>query len=119
LTANVASERLQRIKSTYEQEINKLHLQSLQSQMNPHFIFNALNSVKVFLINGDKDRAVFYLNRFSKLIRMVLESSRKPKISLGEELEIAKLYLDLESIRFEEGIDFSLDLAEDLRLNEL
>ena len=119
LTANVASERLQRIKSTYEQEINKLHLQSLQSQMNPHFIFNALNSVKVFLISGDKDRAVFYLNRFSKLIRMVLESSRKPKISLGEELEIAKLYLDLESIRFEEGIDYSLDLAEDLRLNEL
>ena len=119
LTANVATERLQRIKSIYEQEINKLHLQSLQNQMNPNFIFNALNSVKVFLINGDKDRAVFYLNRFSKLIRMVLESSRKPNISLGEELEIAKLYLELESIRFEDGIDFSLDLEEGIRLNEL
>lgn len=119
LTANVQSERLGRIKATYEQEINKLHLQSLQSQMNPHFIFNALNSVKVFLINGDKNRAVFYLNRFSKLIRMVLESSRKSSISLGEELEIAKLYLDLESIRFEDGIDYSLDLPQQFRPNEL
>ncbi|MHA7129511.1 histidine kinase [Algoriphagus namhaensis] len=119
LSEQVESERMERVKASYEQEINKLHLQSFHSQMNPLFIFNALNSVKVCLISGDKDRAIFYLNRFSKLIRLVLESSRKNQITLGEELEIAKLYLDLESIRFEDGIDFQLTLEDDLRLNEL
>ena len=119
LAADAESERMARLKAHYEREITELHLRSLRSQMNPHFIFNALNSIKVFLIENDKDRAILYLNRFSKLIRLVLESSRKTKISLGEELEIAQLYLTLESIRFEEGIDLKMEIAEDVRLNQI
>lgn len=119
LAADAESERMAKAKAYYEREITELHLRSLRSQMNPHFIFNALNSIKVFLIDNDKDRAILYLNRFSKLIRMVLESSRKTKISLGEELEIAKLYLTLESIRFEDGIDMKTTIAEDIRLSSI
>ncbi len=119
LAADAESERMERIKAHYEREITELHLRSLRSQMNPHFIFNALNSIKVFLIDKDKDNAILYLNRFSKLIRLVLESSRKRKISLGEELEIAELYLALESIRFEDGIDLFMDIQEDVRLHEI
>lgn len=119
LAADAEDERMERVKAHFEREITRLHLHSLRSQMNPHFIFNALNSIKVFLIDKDKDRAILYLNRFSKLIRMVLESSRKTRISLGEELEIAKLYLTLESIRFEDGIDFQLDVCEEVRLGSI
>ncbi|MFC3414428.1 histidine kinase [Algoriphagus hitonicola] len=119
LESDAESERMSRIKAHYERKITELHLRSLRSQMNPHFIFNALNSIKVFLIEKDKDRAILYLNRFSKLIRLVLESSRKTKISLGEELVIAQLYLTLESIRFEDGIELKMQVAEDVRLNEI
>ena len=119
LESDAESERMSRIKALYEREITELHLRSLRSQMNPHFIFNALNSIKVFLIDQEKDRAILYLNRFSKLIRLVLESSRKTKISLGQELEIAQLYLTLESIRFEDGIELKMEIAEDVRLNKI
>lgn len=119
LESDAESERMSRIKALYEREITELHLRSLRSQMNPHFIFNALNSIKVFLIDKEKDRAILYLNRFSKLIRLVLESSRKTKITLGEELEISQLYISLESIRFEKGIEFNMDIARDVRLNEI
>jgi len=104
LAADAESERMARVKANYEREITELHLRSLRSQMNPHFIFNALNSIKVFLIENDKDRAILYLNRFSKLIRLVLESSRKTKISLGEELEIAQLYTTLNRFVLKMGL---------------
>jgi len=99
-------ERVAKLKSEFDNELQMLHLASLQSQMNPHFIFNALNSIKVFLIENDKEKAVYYLNKFSKLIRKILESSRIESHSLEEELEIIALYLSIENIRFDEGIQF-------------
>lgn len=119
LEADNEEQRVAKLSADYEKQITLLHLQSLRSQMNPHFIFNALNSIKVFLIESDKENAVLYLNKFAKLIRMVLESSREFKISLGEELDIAKLYLSLEAIRFEDGIDFTIDVERGISLREL
>ncbi|GAB2486064.1 MAG: hypothetical protein EP311_03020 [Cytophagales bacterium] len=119
LEADAEEQRVAKLRSEYEQQITQLHLQSLRSQMNPHFIFNALNSIKVFLIESDEENAVLYLNRFAKLIRMILESSREFKISLGEELDIAKLYLSLESIRFEDGIQVHLDVGRDINLRDV
>jgi LytS/YehU family sensor histidine kinase len=118
LEADAEEQRVAKLSADYERQITLLHLQSLRSQMNPHFIFNALNSIKVFLIQSDKENAVLYLNRFAKLIRMVLESSREFKISLGEELDIAKLYLSLETIRFEDGIDFTIDVERGINLRD-
>jgi sensor histidine kinase YesM len=118
LEADVEEQRFAKLSVDYEKQITLLHLQSLRSQMNPHFIFNALNSIKVFLIESDKENAVLYLNKFAKLIRMVLESSREFKISLGEELDIAKLYVSLEAIRFEDGIDFTIDVERGISLRD-
>jgi sensor histidine kinase YesM len=118
LEADAEEHRVAKLSADYEKQITLLHLQSLRSQMNPHFIFNALNSIKVFLIESDKENAVLYLNKFAKLIRMVLESSREFKISLGEELDIAKLYISLESIRFEDGIDFTIDVERGINLRD-
>lgn len=118
LEADAEEQRIAKLSADYEKQITLLHLQSLRSQMNPHFIFNALNSIKVFLIESDKENAVLYLNRFAKLIRMVLESSREFKISLGEELDIGKLYLSLEAIRLEDGIDFTIDVERGISLRD-
>ncbi|RPA67114.1 hypothetical protein EF405_16735 [Cyclobacteriaceae bacterium YHN15] len=116
LEADAKEQRIGKLKADYEKEITLLHLQSLRNQMNPHFIFNALNSIKVYLIENDKENAVTYLNKFAKLIRMVLESSRMFSIPLGEELDIARLYVSLESIRFEKSIRFELNVDEDIDL---
>lgn len=116
LEADAKEQRVAKLKADYEKEITLLHLQSLRNQMNPHFIFNALNSIKVYLIENDKENAVTYLNKFAKLIRMVLESSGMFSIPLGEELDIARLYVSLESIRFEKNINFDLFVGEDVDL---
>jgi len=112
-------ERIARLKSKFEEEIHQLHLVSLQSQMNPHFIFNALNSIKVFLIDNEKEKAVYYLNKFSKLIRNILESSRVEKISLEEELNVLELYVSIENIRFEEKINLKIKNPENINLNNI
>ena len=97
------------VKSEYESKLNESRLSSLQSKMNPHFIFNALNSIKAFLIENDKRKAVDYMNRFSKLVRKILESSRIESISLEEELNILKLYIEIENTRFNNEIFFSVE----------
>jgi len=97
------------VKSEYEAKLNESKLSSLQSKMNPHFIFNALNSIKAYLIDNDKRKAVDYMNRFSKLVRKILESSRIEKVSLEEEIEIIKLYVEIENTRFNNSIQFNIE----------
>lgn len=77
-----------------------LALKSLRSQMNPHFIFNALNSVNSFISSNDQRAANKYLADFSKLMRSVLENSQKDFVALSEEIEVLQLYLKLEHFRF-------------------
>lgn len=109
-------EKLKSLTLTFENEISLLKLESLRNQMNPHFIFNALNSIKVYLIENDKEKAVYYLNKFSKLIRKILESSRTDSIPLEEELEIIQLYMSIENIRFDQKINFAI-LKNDTNLS--
>lgn len=112
-------ERIAQIRSKYMDQISRLHLLALQNQMNPHFIFNALNSIKVFLIENDKEKGVYYLNKFSKLIRHILESSRGESISLEEEMEMMKLYMSIENIRFDSKIKFSIQNPEKIDLTQI
>jgi len=86
----------------------------LRSQMNPHFLFNSLNSIKLYIINNDKKNAVHYLNKFSKLVRRILDGSSLKETSLAEELETAELYLNIENIRFPEGIDYAIAIQDDI-----
>jgi len=81
-------------------------MQALRAQMNPHFIFNSLNSINHFILRTESKTASNYLTRFSRLIRMVLVNSQKPLISLEEELEMLRIYLDMERLRFKNSFDY-------------
>jgi putative methionine-R-sulfoxide reductase with GAF domain/streptogramin lyase len=83
-------------------------LQSLRLQMNPHFLFNALNSIQQMTMTGNGDGAALYLSKFSKLLRMVLKHSDHDHISLREELEILQLYVELESLRFDDTFTYTI-----------
>ncbi len=89
----------------------------LRSQMNPHFLFNSLNSIKLYIINNEKKNAVHYLNKFSKLIRKILEASSLKEISLAEELETVELYMNIENIRFSNEINFNVSIDDDIDVN--
>ena len=89
-----------------EKKLLTLEQSMLRSQMNPHFLFNSLNSIKLYIINNEKKNAVHYLNKFSKLIRKILEASSLKEIPLAEELETVELYMNIENIRFSNEINF-------------
>ncbi|MCE3225547.1 MAG: hypothetical protein K0S32_98 [Bacteroidetes bacterium] len=86
-------------------------LQALMAQMNPHFLFNALNSIQDFILEKSKHEAYDYLARFSKLVRMVLNNSEDKMVPLQRELELIRLYVELEQLRFTNGFDFTLDIS--------
>lgn len=119
ITKKAEEERVSKIKSEFDNEIHQLHLSSLQSQMNPHFIFNALNSIKVYLIENNKEQAIFYLNKFAKLIRKILDSSRLGSVSLNEELETIQLYVGIENMRFDNEVDFIIKVDEGIDLKQI
>lgn len=102
-------------KYTRAQQMAQLELQALQAQMNPHFIFNSLNSIQHFISENDSAKAQNYLGSFSRLMRLFLESSRSKFISLAQEKELLTLYLQLEQLRF--GNRFSYTVETDPALN--
>ena len=91
-----------------QQRAAELEMQALRAQMNPHFIFNCLSSINRFIFKNDNKVASDYLTRFSRLIRMVLMHSQKKLIPLEDELEMLRLYLDLERLRFKDAFDYSI-----------
>ncbi|MGB3606959.1 tetratricopeptide repeat-containing sensor histidine kinase, partial [Psychroserpens sp.] len=95
-----------------ETQILTLEQDMLRSQMNPHFIFNSLNSIKLYIINNEKENAVYYLNKFSKLIRKILMASSEKEISLEDELDTMQLYMNIENIRFSNEIDFQVKIGK-------
>jgi len=100
-----------------ENEINLSQLTALKAQMNPHFIFNVLNSIKGYIYENDKKYALQYLNSFSDLIRKILEMSSKNLVTLNEEIEIDKLYIELECMLLDEEFEFILDVDEKIDLH--
>jgi PAS domain S-box-containing protein len=95
---------------------SELELRALQMQMNPHFIFNALNSIQSYIVNKEEQMANLYLTKFAALIRQFLDSSRSKYISLDEEIANLKLYVELEKLRFENKFDYVFEL--DPKLNK-
>lgn len=95
-------------------KIAELRLTMLRSVMNPHFIFNALNSIQFFIAQNDRRNAISYLSTFSRLVRGILAHSVSNKISLREETEQLKHYIALEQIRFENKFDYSITIDSDL-----
>lgn len=94
------------------EKLSEAKLEALRSQMNPHFIFNSLNAIQECILTGKVDAAYTYLSQFSRLQRMVLQNSEKEFITLGSEMEMLKLYLSLESLRFSQSFSYSCELQE-------
>lgn len=101
---------LQTEKLKLESELNKSMLTAIKSQMNPHFFYNALNTIQAYIFSNDKNNASNYLAKFSKLTRMILDMSGMERVKLSEELEALQLYLDLERMRFEKDFTYSFDI---------
>jgi tetratricopeptide (TPR) repeat protein len=91
-----------------QHHITELEMQALRAQMSPHFIFNCLNSINRFILKNEMEAASNYLTKFSRLIRMVLTHSKKTFISLEDELEMLRLYLDMERLRFKDAFEYSI-----------
>lgn len=109
--------RQKKIKSKLIQ--TELEQKALRAQMNPHFIFNALNSIQRMYIEGKEDIANEYMADFSRLLRTILENSGKRFIKLKEELEITKLYLDLEKLRTDNLFEFKINIDEELNIENM
>ena len=96
---------------------SELEMQVLRTQMNPHFIFNSLNSINRFILQNNKGQASQYLTKFSKLVRLILQNSQAELISLESELESLELYLDLESLRFNYHFNYKISVQPDLDIS--
>ena len=114
LTEEANRERTEKLTIAFENKFSQLRLDALRSQMSPHFIFNAMNSIKSYFIENEREKAIYFLTKFSKLIRNILESSRKEQITLAEELKILEVYVEIESNRFKNDIQFSINTQKDV-----
>ena len=99
---------LQLEKVNLEKNLNQSKLKAIKSQMNPHFFYNALNTIQSYILSNDKKQAVNYLSKFSNLTRTILEMSEKETISIAEEVKTLGLYLDIEKARFEEDFEYQI-----------
>jgi len=100
--------------SELQHHVTELEMQALRAQMNPHFIFNCLNSINRFILKNETEAASNYLTKFSRLIRMVLTYSKQTSISLEDELEMLRLYLDMERLRFKDAFDYNISFTNSI-----
>lgn len=85
-------------------------LKALRAQMDPHFIFNSLSSIQSFIMTKDEDSALRYLNKFAKLMRMILSNSEKPTVTIREEIDALKLYMELEALRWDKKFECTVNI---------
>ncbi len=111
--------RTRSIATSYKHKLVDLELKALRSQMNPHFIFNSLNSIQYFVLKNEPKEAYNYLTKFSSLMRMILQNSRVKYISLQEEYDWLFTYLDLEKLRMENELDYNIEIEDSLDPNHL
>jgi hypothetical protein len=100
-----------RTEFSFKQKIAESQIQSLRAQMNPHFIFNCLNSIENFMMQNEKRKASDYLHKFSLLIRTILDSSRNELTTVALDMEALKLYIDLEQMRFNNKFSYKENIG--------
>lgn len=101
---------LQQRKALLENELHASRLTAIQSQMNPHFIFNSLNSIQDLVLKGDVDNSYTFITKFSNLVRRTLHYSDKDFVEFSQEIKLLELYLSLEKLRFRDDLEFTLDI---------
>lgn len=107
---SLEDQRIYLITEQFQQRIAETEMAALRAQMNPHFIFNCLNSIQFFTAQNDADKASDYLTKFSRLIRLVLENSKSERVTLANELETLQLYIDMEAMRFQHKLNSQIQV---------
>ena len=104
-------------KALINNQLVELEMTALKAQMNPHFIYNALNSIQALVMDGRKDESVYYIGTFSRLLRQVLENSERNVITLQKELQTLEHYISLDALRLNMQPVYSLDIDKDLQVD--
>jgi LytS/YehU family sensor histidine kinase len=102
--------------SRVQAQIAELENQALRAQMNPHFIFNSLNSIRSLIMLDRKEEGVTYLTKFSRMVREILNHSKEKAIPLEKELELLRIYLDMESLRFHQKFNYQIQIDPNINL---
>jgi putative methionine-R-sulfoxide reductase with GAF domain len=101
------------------EQLAEARLAALQAQMNPHFVFNALNSIKRMILDGDNEKASRYLSKFAQMIRMTLEQSKEVFVTLEDNIAYLKAYLEMEQLRFDDSFSFRVCVEKNLEISEI
>jgi two-component sensor histidine kinase len=109
-----AQNKLQLEKLSLEKDLQSAMLQSIKSQMNPHFFYNALNTIQSFIFTDDKRNAGIFLSKFSQLTRMILEMSERESVRVSEEIQALNLYLEIESARFNYDLNYKVEVTPEV-----
>ncbi len=119
LRNEIAAEKIekQQKEAEFQRKLGDISLSALRSQMNPHFIFNCLNSIKLYTTQNNTTAATEYLSKFSKLIRLVMENSRNDRISLRSELDALRLYIEMEVMRFKEKLSYAIQVDNNVEMD--
>lgn len=112
-------EQTERLKTEFNRQLAETKLAALRAQMNPHFIFNCLNSINRYIIKSDIKTSSYYLTKFAKLIRLILDNSEHKSVVLSIELEALRLYIEMEALRFDHKFTFEISLAEDVEADNI
>lgn len=107
----------EKMESMLKIQINELEMQALRSQINPHFLFNSLNSLKIFIHTHDKEAALTYIDQFAGLLRRLLENTFEKRVSLASELELMQWYVELENLRMNEKVKLEIQIDPELDPN--
>lgn len=107
------------LKTEFNRRLSKVEMSALRAQMNPHFVFNCLNSINRFILVNEPEAASEYLTKFSRLIRLILDNSRTETVPLNKELDALRLYIEMEAMRFEGRFDYEIDIDPNLQTEHL
>ncbi|MBK8955941.1 MAG: histidine kinase [Saprospiraceae bacterium] len=112
-------EATEKIKTEFNRQLIESRMEALRAQMNPHFIFNSLNSINRYIIKSDVKTSSLYLTRFAKLMRLILDNSEQKKVLLANELEALKLYIEMEAFRFDHKFSYEVHVEADVDVDNV
>jgi hypothetical protein len=108
----------ERLKADFENKLSEIQMQALRAQMNPHFLFNSLNSIKYYAISKSKDETATYVSKFAMLVRSILNNSKSHTISLKDELDALQLYIEIEHMRLEGKFNYLVDIDSSIQVRQ-
>lgn len=109
----------QSLMTEFNKKLANVEMSALRAQMNPHFMFNSLNSIKTYILKEKTQEASSYLTKFSQLMRAVLRNSKSPLVPLRDELRALQLYIELEALRFEDEFEYEIKVGDGIEQDQL